>query len=183
LPREHRQLPTRVNCSGDVGEGSDRVAEEHRGEAAERPVERRLVEWVDVGVALLERDVCDAGGSGLGSRSVDHPGGEVDAGHGARRCQSGRLASEPAGPASDVEDPALGRDVRGGEQSGSVAARCGVVAFGELDPVVPLGAVPRRRHFDVRDHDRAAFAVSAGSRCSPWGSIRARRWCRRLRPR
>ena len=63
-PREQREPTARPEAVGDVGEGGDRVAEEHGAEVADGDVGGAGLERVHLGVALHEGDVADALGRG-----------------------------------------------------------------------------------------------------------------------
>ena len=78
-PGEQAHTRVRSQRTGDVGERSDGIREEHGTEDADRGVERAGRERMDLGVGLLEADVRQAFGPCLGLRPLEHAAREVDA--------------------------------------------------------------------------------------------------------
>jgi hypothetical protein len=161
LPCKDREAASAGQSAMDVGEGGDRVVEEHGAEGADGHVERARCERVDLGIGLDELDVAQPLLAGTLSGVGEHPRRQVDADGRPRRCHSSRIPGGPTRAAADVEHP-----VRRLEQPGEIqmlrhpfGAR--LVAVGPCGPFVAFLAVPGCSHLRVRDrrHPRRAFPL------------------------
>ena len=122
LPDEQDQPSSGPQCRGDVGEGGDRIGEEHGAEAVDREVEALGVEATHLGVAELVAHVLEPLGRGELTGALEHSLRDIDPDDGSRGGRTPGLASRQLGPAADVEnliavtDPGRPREGARGER-------------------------------------------------------------------
>lgn len=105
LPAGEGQTATGLGRLGQVGEGGDRIVEEHHTEAADDAVEGCRGQRVDLGIALLEARLVEARLRGTAAGHPEHGPGQVEAEHRAIGADPARhFQRHRAVSAADVED-------------------------------------------------------------------------------